>query len=330
MSHNGKTLYITNGGATKSQMEHGGISDDILTWDDVLHEGPVPAGLDLEKLSEQRAAYIAECAWADLADTRQRFRERDTKLAQSLDYQSVILLFEHDLYDQLQLVQLLDWFANQKMRSGFLFLAQADDYLGTMQPPQIVRVIEHARPVLAAQLGVARNAWRAYRSSNPRDLEKLLRTKIDALPFLGDALLRQLEQYPYAGNGLNRTEQQILMVVDAGKERPGEIFEAFQAMEEAHFMGDSTFWIYMNNMMTGDTPLLQTDHGGPLHLPASHPWPPEFGEQRVTTTDHAKDVVENRADWLSLKPIDKWYGGVHLTPDHRWRWDDHDGQLVKG
>jgi len=329
LSDNGKTLYITNGSSTKIRMEQAGIEGDILCWDDVLHEGPVPAGLGFDELCELRAGFIAQCGWAKPEAALQQFKERYLWLSQSLDYQRVVLLFEHDLYDQLQLIQLLDWFANQKMRSGFLYLAQADDYLGTLQPSQIATIIDAAQPVGGAQLGVGRNAWRVYRSDNPKDLERFLRTNIGALPFLFDALARHLEQYPYAGNGLNRTEQQILTVVDSGKQRPGDIFDAFQELEEARFMGDSTFWLYLNSMIDCDAPLLQIDHGGMLRLPTSHPWPPEFGEQYITTTATAKDVMENRADWLAIKAIDKWYGGVHLTMDNLWRWDDHDGQLVK-
>ncbi len=329
MSGDGKILYITNGGSGREALLRAGVQADILCWDDLLHEGPVPANLGRAELSALRAQYVADCGWETLVQARQRFALRDATLAASLAHARVHLLFEHDLCDQLQLLQILDWFAGQKLRSGLLYLSQADDFLGELSGGRVNDFLAAGEPVVGAQLGVARNGWRAFRSANPRDLEKLLRSNLQALPFLDDALYRHLQQFPGRGNGLNRSERQILAVVEAGRHKPGEIFDACQAMEEARYMGDSAFWRYLNGMIVGAAPLLQTDHGGPLRLPDAFPWPKEFGEQMINTTPLAKDVLENRADWLRLQAIDKWYGGVHLTADNLWRWDEHDAALVK-
>lgn len=40
----------------------------------------------------------------------------------------MILWFERDLYDQLQLLQLLDWFSSQRRRTDSLLLVQAPDF----------------------------------------------------------------------------------------------------------------------------------------------------------------------------------------------------------
>ena len=38
-------LHITNGGSAASGLREAGIPGAIVAWNDVLHEGPVPAGL---------------------------------------------------------------------------------------------------------------------------------------------------------------------------------------------------------------------------------------------------------------------------------------------
>ena len=55
-----RVLHITNGDSAVGLMREGGISGDILPWRDVLHDGPVPGGLDLEALSRVRARFLAD------------------------------------------------------------------------------------------------------------------------------------------------------------------------------------------------------------------------------------------------------------------------------
>jgi len=59
-------LNITNGDCTVKLMAAAGIPGVILPWRDVLHDGPVPAGLSLEQLSAVRA----KCNYQQLCRTR--------------------------------------------------------------------------------------------------------------------------------------------------------------------------------------------------------------------------------------------------------------------
>src|SRR5215510_14182507 len=98
----------------------------VLVWLDPLHEGPVPADLSLEALSEVRAAYLG--VGGDL-------KRRDEQLRRYPDHDEVVLWFEHDLFDQLQLIQLLDFFCEH--RPARLSLIGVSDYLGTLRPDQL-------------------------------------------------------------------------------------------------------------------------------------------------------------------------------------------------
>src|SRR5881392_2812238 len=92
-------------------MSEAGVEGKIIAWRDVLHEGPVDSSLSLEELSKQRAQFIAEHNWDEFSHVSGDFRERD-RVIQHLDFfDEVVLWFEDDLYDQLQLIQLLDFFS---------------------------------------------------------------------------------------------------------------------------------------------------------------------------------------------------------------------------
>ncbi|MBA2483483.1 MAG: hypothetical protein H0V39_03495, partial [Nitrosomonas sp.] len=104
-------LNITNGDSTVGVMEKANIPGDFLPWRDVLYEGPVPDDLLLENLSKIRANFIINRNWGKPETVKQSFIERDNTFKSFDKYKKVILWFEHDLYDQLQLLQILDWFS---------------------------------------------------------------------------------------------------------------------------------------------------------------------------------------------------------------------------
>ena len=79
-------LNITNGDSAVSVMKAVGIAGRFLPWLDVLHDGPVPAGLTLEKLSEVSAQFIIDQGWGEPKDIIKDFSERDSALRSSNNY----------------------------------------------------------------------------------------------------------------------------------------------------------------------------------------------------------------------------------------------------
>jgi hypothetical protein len=69
-----------------------------------------------------RAQFSASCGWTSFEEAVGLFSRRDQVLADSLGQDEVVLWFEHDLYDQLQLIQILDWYAHQDLRQTKLTL----------------------------------------------------------------------------------------------------------------------------------------------------------------------------------------------------------------
>jgi len=52
-----------------------------------------------------------------------------------------------------------------------------------------------------------------------------------------------------------------------------------------------------------------------------------YKRSRLTITDFGKAVLRHEEDFSRHNPIDRWWGGTHLTNDHMWRWNP---TLVKG
>jgi hypothetical protein len=329
-------LHITNGDSAGHGIAQSGISGTVLPWRDVLHEGPVPAGLSLREMRETRARFLADRGWATYDRALADFARRDAALADFRDHDEVVLWFEHDLYDQLQLVRILDWFADQDLGRTALSLVAVDRFpgvvpfygLGQLTPEQLATLFPTRRPVTRAQLDLARAAWDAFRSPNPTAIERLLEGDTTALPFLSDALTRSLEEFPAIGDGLSRTERQALEGVLAGHTTPGELFHAVLEREERAFMGDLTFWNHLQELAAGPYPLVAPTDGAAFAGPDSIADPTPFARRPIDATEHGRAVAAGRADRIALNGIDRWLGGVHLRGRSvPWRRTDAGGRV---
>ncbi|HET6638237.1 MAG TPA: helix-turn-helix transcriptional regulator, partial [Gemmatimonadota bacterium] len=107
-------LHVTNGDCAAERIALADLGGEILPWRDVLHEGPVPAGLDDAGLRARRAGFLGDSEWAGEERVLRDLEERDARLAVTAR-DEIVLWFEPDLYDQLQLLQVLD----RLSRDGF-------------------------------------------------------------------------------------------------------------------------------------------------------------------------------------------------------------------
>lgn len=322
-------LHITNGESAANGIRETGLAGGVLSWIDVLHEGPVPPDLDLEQLRSVRADFIASCGWSSVEDALSLFWRRDQVLADSLGHDEVVLWFEHDLYDQLQLIQILDWFANHELDLKLTMICAAE-YLGPSTVERLRERYPEREPVSQAQLDVAKTAWAAFRSPDPTYLVDLLRRDSSALPFLSGALWRHLQQFPSKRNGLSRSEHQALEVIAGGVTTVDQVYRAsHHDREEATFLGDSTFALYLERLSTGREPLVLWEDGRTVRAPRGRGHSPEFWKGKVTLTSLVSDVLEGAADQVTVNGIDRWLGGVHLLgSEARYRWDERAQRLL--
>ncbi|MSP78264.1 MAG: DUF1835 domain-containing protein [Dehalococcoidia bacterium] len=322
-------LHITGGDAAADLIHKASLPGEVLPWRDVLHEGPVSRHASSAEFNEIRSRYIAAQGWDTYENVLAGFRVRDAVLARFQEHDEVVLWFEHCLYDQLQLIQILDWFAQQELAATQLTLICIGSFpnmphfkgLGELSTEQIVGLFPRRQGVTSAEFRVAQHAWRAFCSPDPSEIEVLLALDTSALRFLYNALLRHLQQFPSVRDGLGRTEQQILKAVAAGKQRPPDIFKMDQAAEEHPFMGDAIVWSYIKGLASASKPLVRRVGGGPFILPQDGKRG-LFSKQILALTKAGSEAYSGRADWVHLNGIDRWLGGVHLQgAEAAWRWD---------
>jgi DNA-binding transcriptional MerR regulator len=308
----GRLLHVTNGESAGNTLRQTALGGAVLSWQDVLHEGPVPA-VPAHELRRARARFLSECGWGSERSLLDAFERRDRLYRHALEARTqVVLWFEHDLYDQLQLLQVL------AEAQGDVELIQAADHLGPLGPDELEALWPAREPVTAEMLALAREAWDAFRAAEPTAVAELLTRNTVVLPFLGPAFVRLLEELPDVESGLSRTERQLLEPLLDGPRTPPGLFVASQAREEAPFTGDTWVWKRLAELQ----PLVE-------ELPP----PPPLGDAHiflatpVALTDLGREVLAGETDRLAVAPIDRWLGGTHVNGDPDWRWDGAAGVL---
>jgi len=161
-------LHVTNGDSAAGILRQTGLAGRILPWRDVLHDGPVPAVGDRE-LRRVRADFLAGEDPADRDELLRWLEQRDRTLAEGRDGEYV-LWFEADLYDQLQLAQILATLGELAVPPSRVTLVCVGEYpgvahfggLGELDPEQLRGLLTTAAtPLGQAAAELAARAWAA-------------------------------------------------------------------------------------------------------------------------------------------------------------------------
>jgi len=318
-------LHISNGDCT--DVPGTGLARRVVYWRDILHEGPVPEAAPAE-LRRIRAGYLTGYEGADRGEVMRQFTERDQALAANRDGEYV-LWFEADLYDQLQIAEILARLAGLGVPAERITLICIGEHagiarfggLGELTAEQLSE-LPHTNAcarLTPAALELATRAWAAFRAPAPEGLGAIAAARLGELRFLGEAFDRLSREYPATRDGLSLTERRVLAAVADGAPDAGTAFVRAGARETRPFLGDSTCFGRMDRMAEGPHPLLRLD-------PPGRPVARATGV-RLTAT--GVRVLAGEADQIARNGIDRWIGGVHLQGHHvPWRWDDGTETIV--
>jgi hypothetical protein len=322
-------LHVANGTSTTMTIEAAGIPGICSIWADPLHEGPVPGGLSDAELVEVRARFLGPDPDPDPDPTHDLRQWRPT-IARHEAYRELILWFEHDLFDQLNLIQLLTWIREHLPATKPVTLVCIDSFpgrpdfkgLGELTPDELASLLETRQAVSDPQYALARRAWHAFREPTPDALDTLRHDDTSALPYLAAAVTRFLQEYPWVGDGLSRTERRLLELADGGIAL-GKAFPWMGEGERFYHIGDTSLADMAETLSCTSPPLLTLERAG---VATGH-----MLQGVVNLTDAGRSVLAGRLDRVATCGIDRWLGGVHLQSGIRvWRWDDRRQRVVHG
>ena len=319
-------LHVTNGDSAGNTLRQTGLGGAVVSWQDTLHEGPVPAVARAELL-RTRARFLSGCGWGSRSAILSSLERRDRTLLAAFDGGvPVVLWFEHDLYDQLQLLDALA-LAHEAGAAPELIVVDSfpgrPDFrgLGELTAHELETLWPLRQAASPETLAFAVEAWDAFRADEPTALAGLARAGSSELPLLAPSLRRLLEELPDASDGLSGTERRALQAITDGARTPAAAFVAAQRLEEAPFLGDAWFYRTLATVGRGPARLVETADGS--ELPDAPPLSDAltFSRLPLRLTADGERVLGGRADRVDLLGVDRWIGGTHVTPENLWRWD---------
>jgi hypothetical protein len=248
--------------------------------------------------------------------------DADRRLAASAtSYARVVIWTEHDSHDQLSLIRCLAHYARTRP-PRVLELISVNHFPGSRRfiglgqlPPEAMWLLWNRREVIDAErLSVGAAAWAALTSADPRALAAIARTRTPALPHLGPAVHRHLQELPSSVNGLSLTQSLLLQILAREPASVGDLWRVSQGeLEPMPFLGDTMFLHILNQMGRAHPAVYERSV-----LDPERPF-----SDRLTITQTGREVLQGVTDWLSLQPPLRWLGGVRIDPSTpNWRWDE--------
>jgi len=325
-------LHIVNGDSTAETLQRTQIKGEIFSFKDTLINGPAPAVQTADEWRNVRIQHLTETYGLQKEFVEREFLAQEGKLRSAAKHEETVLWFEHDLFCQLNLLYLLDWFSNAELPETQLSLINVGEFpgrndfrgLGELTPDELASLFPTREPVTDAHLNLGSKAWQAFCASDPTRIELLLDSDTSALPFLSAALTAHLERFPSTENGLGRIEQKCLKLIADGLKQFSDLFSKFWTEEKTYGLGDAQLWSILLSLSAVREPLFRMSNS-----PSSEFTPEAAKKASFEITESGYSVLATEADFISLNGIDQWLGGVHLSSEKKvWRWHNDARRLV--
>ena len=303
-----RLVHVCNGDSTADSLSLADLPGDIRVWADALDQGPLLPVSDDEH-HRVRGEFWAQRVGGSAADHAKRLAQMDKDFDEAAGAEELVLWYEHDLFDQLALVRLLARLARRGLPQT-LTIVSIDRHperpeflgLGELEPAQLAALWPRRAPLSRDAIDEAITAWIAITSADPRALPFLAK-RVKAMPFLGGALERQLEELPDPTSGLSRTERELLAAIARGEP---QLVRAVTAIDPRYPLTDVVFAATKQTLAA--CKLIEGD----------------------TITSLGRQALAGAIDRVHECGIDDWRGGVHLAGNGPvWRWDGRERRLVE-
>jgi hypothetical protein len=306
----GQVFHVHGGSVLLDHLAAAGIDGQRLEWCDPVCFGPTPA-VDGAEWYRVRSRYLSDGTGSpDVAAVEARLRAQDQALAAIPDGSEVVLWVGPELFCQSILMRLLVLLDPRGADLDVSLVDPGDQPgdkgcgLGNLGPEALRAALEARVAASSDAFALAARAWAAFTAPTADALVQLVAQDPDlsALPHLGTALLRHLDDLPDGALGLSTTELRLLQTLEAGPQQAQALLPALAAREARPFLTDSALDEVLTRLGG-----LDRQGGGPL----IETRPEDRFGMRVAITTRGRDVLAGYEVW----DPDRWHGGIHIGVD---------------
>lgn len=250
-------LNVLNGDATRHSFEQAGLAGEVLVWDEVLSEGPVPANAAVEEFFAVRARWLAGAFAAGMEEYQNEVLAKYQTLKNYTAYDEVVLWYEYDLHCQINLIFLLHvFYLNPNTDRTNVFLICPDSHphhphfagIGQLTPAELAVLADQRIQLHEADLAIASAAWMAYCSSDAGEIEKVLALDSGNLLHLKPALSAHLTRFEHPGTGLSGLDKVLIHIAEQVSGRK-ELYTKFWESNLIYGMGDAEIDLHVDKLI---------------------------------------------------------------------------------
>lgn len=358
-------LHITNGDCAGEMLKSASsIEGEVLCWRDLLHDGPVqelPYREYVAKRVEYLSTLLREAECSETISTQKielDFIERDQILSSLSAYDEIVLWFEHDLYDQLQLLEVCQRLCEKQKSLPDISLVSIDSHsevpffhgFGNLTVPMMEKLFFQREKLSQAQLEIGCELWASFVAESPEQLASFAKGEIVGWRFMAQALSRFCSEFPDVNTGLTLTQTYLLLtLLKAPDELPAleynlTLAEQTNALpkgvtaEQRYYeilMGPATFKRIFNHLkqlerapFMGDLSV-RYELNRLIHATVPYVSVMQIDGESVYSLTHAgAEAIHGLRQWPQDNEIDYWRGGVHLTNSSFWVWSEKERKLL--
>jgi hypothetical protein len=321
-------LILTTDSSGAGSLRAAGIADIVLPFHIRFVWGPLPSDTELATLLEPRSRKHGSPGshWLDFV-RGVHLKPIAGKAHGLIDFcercETIELWADPEPNAQLTLIWLLDYLRHHTNIVSKLTLVQASVRIGGLPPKEIAEWRLTAVKILNEHLDTASAAWQAYRAPMPEAWFNLLKRDLSLLSQLGPCVLELLEELPWSATGLGATEMRMLELISAGNAGPFDVFPGHIKSNQRHVFEYWEVGSLLDGLARCPAPAVSGLDEGPftldLHDDANRF--EQYKRSKLKLTELGKAILVRADDFSRHNPIDRWWGGTHLTNDRLWRWN---------
>lgn len=216
-----KILHITNGTNLTDYLRELDFTDDMLTWQEMLCEGPTIPAISSKEFFELRNDFFKN--YYDIEVDKDELHKELSKLDHTENYSEINLWFEYDLFCHINLLGVLN-LLHQKQINKPLYLICSGRVeseknlksLSELSPEQLKNHYKNKVLLNAEDKNLAIALWRTYCGKDHNILKPYIVTKSN-FTYMSSCLKAHLKRFPNQKSGLSSIEENILKLI---KENP--------------------------------------------------------------------------------------------------------------
>jgi len=211
-------LHITNGTSLTHKLQDLNIDGDLLTWHEMLCEGPTVNQIESDAFIEARRTFLN--AEYNIDIDAYAFKKELSKLDNSANYSEIVLWFEYDLFCHINLIAVISLIRQKQIDLPVYLVCSgrvenSTELKGLSELSQ-TQLLQHYKDyILLSQkdLELAETLWGIY-CGKDHNLLKPFIISSSSFKYLSNCLKAHLERFPDSKNGLSILEYNILDILN--------------------------------------------------------------------------------------------------------------------